>query len=129
MIGITKGRLFTASTTAGFLMSLVAGFGVSAVAEEEAEDSRPIEEVIVTASKREVSLQDSSLAISAFTGEQLDKRGIREFTDIASAIPSRSSSSVVFPPTDAAITGQKFGVSKPTQATLTISRYFPARHR
>ena len=87
MLGITKRRLFTASTTAGFLMSLVAGFGVSAVAEEQADDSRPIEEVIVTASKREVSLQDSSLAISAFTGEQLDKRGIREFTDIASAIP------------------------------------------
>ncbi|GIS69849.1 MAG: hypothetical protein CM1200mP9_06700 [Gammaproteobacteria bacterium] len=65
----------------------MAGFGVSAIAEEEAEDSRPIEEVIVTASKREVSLQDSSLAISAFTGEQLDKRGIREFTDIAAAIP------------------------------------------
>ena len=71
------------------LMAMLASTGaIASAAEEEAEDeNRYIEEVIVTASKREVNLQDSSLAITAYTGEQLDSRGIREVTDIAAAIP------------------------------------------
>ena len=53
-------------------------------ADETESDDRPIEEVVVTASKREVTLQDSSLAITALSAEQLEHRGIRDFTDIAS---------------------------------------------
>lgn len=34
-----------------------------------------------------MNLQDSSLAITALSGDQLDSRGIREVTDIAAAIP------------------------------------------
>ena len=68
---------------------MLAGAGVIASAAEDAaeDDDQYIEEVVVTASKREVNLQDSSLAITAFTGDQLDARGIREVTDIAAAIP------------------------------------------
>ena len=70
-----------------FVLATV-GFTVMAQDEEEnEEDEGVIEELIVTASKREVSLQDSSLAITALSAEQLVERGIRDFTDIASAVP------------------------------------------
>ena len=75
------------------VLAYLAGTALTATAAEDDSDSAAedeggyIEEVIVTASKREVNLQDSSLAITAYTGEQLDSRGIREVTDIAAAIP------------------------------------------
>ena len=81
---------------AGILAIILAFLACTALtataAEDDSDDAAEdeggyIEEVIVTASKREVNLQDSSLAITAYTGEQLDSRGIREVTDIAAAIP------------------------------------------
>ena len=73
-------------------VAFLAGTALTATAAEDDSDAVEdeggyIEEVVVTASKREVNLQDSSLAITAYTGEQLDSRGIREVTDIAAAIP------------------------------------------
>ena len=48
-----------------------------------------LEEVIVTAQKREESLQDAPIAISALTSEQLEVRGIQGMGDlIAGAIPA-----------------------------------------
>ncbi len=92
-----RGRLSTTTNlqTAGIpavFIAILAGVGLVAsaaedTAEDAADDNRYIEEIIVTASKREVNLQDSSLAITALTGAQLDARGIRDVTDIASAIP------------------------------------------
>jgi iron complex outermembrane recepter protein len=47
-----------------------------------------IEEMIVTAQKREDNLQDVPIAISAFSGEQLERRGIQNLADLSSAAPS-----------------------------------------
>ena len=85
--------LLRAGANPAIILAFLAGTALTATAAEDdseaaAEDeSGYIEEVVVTASKREVNLQDSSLAITAYTGEQLDSRGIREVTDIAAAIP------------------------------------------
>ena len=49
--------------------------------------SKALEEVIVTAQKREESIQDVGIAITAFTGEQLDALGITESTAIAEFTP------------------------------------------
>ena len=46
-----------------------------------------LEEVIVTAQKREESIQDVGIAITAFSGEQLDALGITESTAIAEFTP------------------------------------------
>lgn len=46
-----------------------------------ADSSLALEEVVVTARKREESVQDTPIAVSAFTGEGLELRGV---TDIAS---------------------------------------------
>ena len=84
---LNNGRIpkYVASTAAGLL--LFVGAPPTMAQDDESADEGPIEEVIVTASKRDVNLQDSSLAVSVFTGDQLDQRGIRDLTDIVSAIP------------------------------------------
>ena len=46
-----------------------------------------LEEVVVTAHKREQSQQDVGVAITAFTGEQLDRLGIEESFDVATVTP------------------------------------------
>jgi iron complex outermembrane recepter protein len=49
--------------------------------------SSAIETIIVTAQKREQSLQDVPIAISAFSEEQLDARGIVSVKDLGTAVP------------------------------------------
>jgi len=46
-----------------------------------------LEEVVVTAQKREQNAQDISIAISAFTGEQLQSLGIFSAEDLADYVP------------------------------------------
>ncbi len=52
------------------------------------EGGRQIEEIVVTAQKREESLQSLPLAVSAFTGQMLDAKGITNATDLARSTPS-----------------------------------------
>ena len=53
-----------------------------------AAEGRQIEEVIVTAERREASVQDTSISITAFTGEMLDDFGIRNQEDLQNFIPA-----------------------------------------
>ena len=46
-----------------------------------------LEEIVVTASKRETSLQDTALSVSAITGEELKRLGITNFSQILGSIP------------------------------------------
>ncbi|MFM7121404.1 MAG: TonB-dependent receptor plug domain-containing protein, partial [Gammaproteobacteria bacterium] len=57
----------------------------AAVAEDA---SRRIEEVIVTAERQEASIQDTSISITAFTGEFMDDFGIRNQEDLQNFIPA-----------------------------------------
>lgn len=52
------------------------------------ESSPQLEEIVVTAQKREQSLQNLSLAVSAFTADMLDAKGIANVTDLARSTPS-----------------------------------------
>ena len=47
-----------------------------------------IEEVVVTATKRESSLQEIPMSISAISGEAMEKEGVADFTDVATTVPS-----------------------------------------
>ena len=53
------------------------GFGPQALAQEDT----VFEEVIVTATKRELSIYDVPVAITAFTADAIEKQGIRNLTD------------------------------------------------
>ncbi len=53
------------------------------------DDDEPLfEEVIVTATKRETSIYDVPVAISAFTGENIEKQGITDLVDVGKFVPN-----------------------------------------
>ena len=53
--------------------------------------SQPVlEEVIVTAQKREQSLQDVPVAVTAFSGERLQESGVRDFFEMSNIDPALS---------------------------------------
>jgi len=51
---------------------------------------RAIEEIVVTATKREESIQDVPIAVSAFTGDDLAKRGVTDLVGLQEVAPSIS---------------------------------------
>ncbi|MDA9999331.1 TonB-dependent receptor plug domain-containing protein, partial [bacterium] len=51
-------------------------------------EGRQIEEVIVTAERQEASVQDTSISITAFTGEFIDDFGIRNQEDLQNFVPA-----------------------------------------
>lgn len=54
----------------------------------DSENGLALEEVMVTAMRREQSLQDVPVTINAFTGEELERMRFREVDDIAAMIPN-----------------------------------------
>jgi iron complex outermembrane receptor protein len=51
-------------------------------------DNGGIQEIVVTAQKRQETLQETPIAMSALSGEALDKMGITDFAGVANASPS-----------------------------------------
>ena len=49
-----------------------------------------LEEVVVTATKQEASLQDVPVAVSALTEESLNQRGVSNFSDYLIELPNVS---------------------------------------
>ena len=62
-----------------------AGYSTVGFAQNE---GRSIEEVIVTAERREASVQDTSISITALTAENLENFGIRNQEDLQNFIPA-----------------------------------------
>ncbi len=54
----------------------------------QAAAQKMLEEVIVTAQKREQSLQDVPVAVTAFTGERLQESGVRDFFEVSNIDPA-----------------------------------------
>lgn len=58
-------------------------------AQDASEVAKPImEEIVVTATKRESNLQETPLAISALTGEMIDKQGVEDIRSLQFSMPS-----------------------------------------
>ncbi|QZP09810.1 TonB-dependent receptor [Caenibius sp. WL] len=53
-----------------------------------AEQNQGVDEIIVTAQKREESLQDTPISIAALSSRALENKGINDITDLRSAVPS-----------------------------------------
>src|SRR5690606_256229 len=47
-----------------------------------------LEEIIVTAERRELSLQETPISVIAFTGENLELRGVRDMFELATIAPN-----------------------------------------
>jgi iron complex outermembrane receptor protein len=73
-------------------LALAAGFAVSTHAQAQdgstQTDKPGIEEVVVTAQKRETSLGDTAISISVLSGSELEKRSLVSATDYLSTVPS-----------------------------------------
>lgn len=63
-------------------------------------EQRRIEEVVVTAERRESSVQDTSISITAFTAEMMDDFGIRNQSDLQNMVPATT-----IQPYDSAVRG------------------------
>ena len=62
--------------------------GSPAIAQQDAGNSAMLEEVVVTAQKREQNLQDVPIAISAFSDSQVRESGIQRIEELADISPS-----------------------------------------
>jgi iron complex outermembrane receptor protein len=68
--------------------ALILTLGVSAPV--SAQESDGIEEIIVTAQKREQSLQEVPVSIAVFSAEMIEKFNARDFSDFADMVPGLS---------------------------------------
>lgn len=75
------GRLLAAALPIAAFAAVSAG---SALAQDQ---ESGIEEILVTAQKRTQSLQDVPIAVSAFTGAQIEEAGVKDIRDIAGQTP------------------------------------------
>ena len=66
----------------------VAGQILPAIAEESSE--LQLEEIVITAQKKEEPLQDAPIAITALNSEALEQQGINDMTDLRGTAPSLS---------------------------------------
>jgi len=89
-----KSRINRGVVLGSLLMSIVA---TCALAEEAIQSAKKetkkkghydIEVISVTSRKQEEQLQDATIAVSAFTGDDLKDRGAIDVTDIAAASPN-----------------------------------------
>ena len=77
----------------GFKLLVVVGIGLVVLpstvsAAETTEEDRNVETVIVTATKREESIQDVPIAVSAIAGEDLAARGVQDIYGLMEVAPS-----------------------------------------
>ena len=70
------------------VMILAAGLSTPALAQEATQDdSASLDDVIVTAQRREQSLQDVPIAITAFNAETLERTAATGIQDVAGKAP------------------------------------------
>ncbi len=77
-------RSFKMNKSAVLKLSIACGIGFSQIASAAVFD---LEEVVVTAQKREQSLQDVPISVSAFSGNQLKDLGVTSTVDITQQVP------------------------------------------
>lgn len=83
MNNLKKAKIAIAITTG--IYGLVVSHGV--LAQEKAKESTELEVIIVTAQKRSESLQETPIAISAFSSTMLDESGITDVESLVSRVP------------------------------------------
>jgi outer membrane receptor protein involved in Fe transport len=72
------------------LLSILLIASVAGSAFVQSVSAAELEEILVTATKRESGLQDISMSISAISGDSLEHSGATDFTDVATTVPSVS---------------------------------------
>lgn len=83
-------RLALASMTSAIALVAMPGVALAqdTETEESAEEQSGVAQIIVTAQRREESVQDVPIAISAFNGEELARRGVANALEVAQFVPN-----------------------------------------
>jgi iron complex outermembrane receptor protein len=68
--------------------SVMALFCAGAAYAQAGDDVTTVEDIVVTAQKREQSLQSVPVAVTAYTGETMQNLGVKSSSDIASVVPN-----------------------------------------
>jgi outer membrane receptor protein involved in Fe transport len=77
-------RLAVACALAGLTTNL------HAQTSSKADTSGQLEDIVITATKRESRLQETPISVTAFTGEDIQERGLADFTSLAMTVPGLS---------------------------------------
>jgi iron complex outermembrane receptor protein len=83
--GETMGRLTRVALLSASALTALAIAGPAAA---QAAAATTIEELIVTAQKREENAQEVPIALTALSGETLDRQGVSGFQDLSTRVPS-----------------------------------------
>lgn len=85
-------RRFNKTPLAAAIFSALPIAAATAQDQDQGQDDEnfALEEVIVTATKREVSIQDVAQSITAFSTQQIERIGILDMADVAANLPSLS---------------------------------------
>ena len=84
-----KITLYTKPVVVGItLVSLLLSYAAPTLAQNEESNELALEEVIVTARKRQESLMDAPLSVTAFSGEVITSEGITNLEQLSAKIPS-----------------------------------------
>lgn len=86
----------------------------------EAADDTVLEEIVVTAQRREERLQDVPVAVSAFTGAQLEKRNIEASEDLTKITPGLSFAQTGYTPQPTIRGVGTRGVSAGEESTVSL---------
>ncbi len=84
----TKDTLNTAFKLSPVAAAVVAALQPAGTALAQDNDEFVIDEIIVTATKREMNIQDLAQSISALTNEDIERQGLDSLEDIIRSIPS-----------------------------------------
>ena len=80
--------LFTGQRLPSFTVNRVIGTAVLVMLLGTPAQAQLLEEIVVTATKREKSLHDTPIAVSAFTGDQLDRQGVNSALGLNNVVPN-----------------------------------------
>ena len=90
MRGVEPARLRQGLLCASAIALALSGGGAARAAEPPSRETSALEEVIVTARKREESLQNIPVAITAISAKQLDRYALRSIEEISASTPQLS---------------------------------------
>ena len=81
-------KLINFSRSALALSIALTGLASGYVTAQEGQAAEALDEVIVTATKRETSLMETAIAVSAFSQEAIDDAGVKNLLDIGDMVPN-----------------------------------------
>jgi len=105
----------TLLATTGVMLACVAWSGSACAAADDAAAGSSVEELVVTAERRTTNLQETPIAISAFSGQALADRKIDSVRDLAGQIPNFNINRVTISHTTQTYALRGIGESDPIQ--------------